>query len=154
MSRATAALERGRGAEAAQLLLPIVRAGSLNREDELMARAALAEAWLLQDDLVQATAALGRTPDTLREKIPDAQSGLTTFFATPVLRDFIAQGKEVKLRFAGVVSSDRGVYHDRLTLRYTFADVSPPMLITIKRDLISEDETDWQIENVQGESSP
>ena len=73
MSRATAALERGRGAEAAQLLLPIVRAGSLNREDELMARAALAEAWLLQDDLVQAAAALGRTPDTLREKIPDAQ---------------------------------------------------------------------------------
>jgi DNA-binding NtrC family response regulator/tetratricopeptide (TPR) repeat protein len=73
MARATAALERGRGAEAAQLLLPIVRAGSVNREDELMVRAALAEAWLLQDDLVQAAAALGRTPDTLREKIPDAQ---------------------------------------------------------------------------------
>src|SRR5215212_7666963 len=73
IARANAALEKGRGAEAAQLLLPIVRAGSVNREDELMVRAALAEAWLLQDDLVQAAAALGRTPDTLREKIPDAQ---------------------------------------------------------------------------------
>ncbi len=36
-------------------------------------RAALAEAWLLQDDLTQAAAALGRTPDTLREQISDAQ---------------------------------------------------------------------------------
>jgi DNA-binding NtrC family response regulator/tetratricopeptide (TPR) repeat protein len=73
ISRATTALERGRGAEAAQILLPIVRAGSVNREDDLMTRAALAEAWLLQDDLTQAAAALGRTPDVLREKIPDAQ---------------------------------------------------------------------------------
>jgi hydrogenase-4 transcriptional activator len=73
IARANAALERGRGAEAAQLLLPIVRAASVNREDELVVRAALAEAWLLQDDLVQAAAALGRTPDTLREKLPDAQ---------------------------------------------------------------------------------
>ena len=68
-----AALERGRGAEAAQLLAPALRAGTLSRQDELSIRAALAEAWLLQDDLVQAAAALGRTPDTLREKISDGQ---------------------------------------------------------------------------------
>jgi hypothetical protein len=37
------------------------------REDEIAIRAALAEAWLLQDDLAQAAATLGRPPDTLRE---------------------------------------------------------------------------------------
>ena len=47
--------------------------GALTREDELAVRSALAEAWLLQDDLVQAAAALGRPPDALREPIPDAQ---------------------------------------------------------------------------------
>jgi DNA-binding NtrC family response regulator/tetratricopeptide (TPR) repeat protein len=45
--------------------------GSLSREDELTVRAALAEAWLLQDDLAQAATALGRPPDTLRDKIAD-----------------------------------------------------------------------------------
>jgi DNA-binding NtrC family response regulator/tetratricopeptide (TPR) repeat protein len=72
-ARATAALERGRGAEAAQLLQPVLRGGSLSREDEFAVRAALAEAWLLQDDLVQAAAALGRPPDALRDRISDAQ---------------------------------------------------------------------------------
>lgn len=73
LGRANAALERGRGKEAAQLLAPLLRTASLNREDDLSVRTALAEAWLLQDDLVQAAAALGRPPDTLRETIPDAQ---------------------------------------------------------------------------------
>jgi DNA-binding NtrC family response regulator/tetratricopeptide (TPR) repeat protein len=73
LGRANAALERGRGAEAAHLLSPVFRAGALSREDELAIRSALAEAWLLQDDLVQAAAALGRPPDAMREPIPDAQ---------------------------------------------------------------------------------
>jgi tetratricopeptide (TPR) repeat protein len=72
LGRANTALERGRGSEAAQLLSPLLRSGSLAREDELAVRIALAEAWLLQDDLVQAAAALGRQPDTLRDQIPDA----------------------------------------------------------------------------------
>jgi hydrogenase-4 transcriptional activator len=72
-ARAHAALERGCGAEATRLLLPMVRARPLKREDELALRAALAEAWLLRDDLVQAAAALGRPPDTLHEKISEAQ---------------------------------------------------------------------------------
>jgi DNA-binding NtrC family response regulator/tetratricopeptide (TPR) repeat protein len=46
---------------------------SLARDDEFAVRAALAEAFLLQDDLAQAAATLGRTPDTLREPISDAQ---------------------------------------------------------------------------------
>src|SRR5688572_5512849 len=71
IARANAALEKGRGAEAAQGLQPILRMGSLSREDELTVRAALAEAWLLQDDLAQAATALGRPPDSLRDKIAD-----------------------------------------------------------------------------------
>ena len=60
LARAGAALERGRGAEAAQILGPSLRSSALTRDDELAARSMLAEAWLLQDDLDQAAAALGR----------------------------------------------------------------------------------------------
>src|SRR6185503_7437446 len=73
LARANAALERGRGADASPHLIPLLRSGSLNRQDELTVRSALAEAWLLQDDLQQATTALGRPPDTLQERISDAQ---------------------------------------------------------------------------------
>jgi hydrogenase-4 transcriptional activator len=73
LARANAALERGRGADASPHLIPLLRSGSLNREDELTVRSALAESWLLQDDLQQATTALGRPPDTLQERISDAQ---------------------------------------------------------------------------------
>jgi len=72
LARTQAALEKGRGAEAAQLLAPMLRPGSLAREDEFAIRSALAESWLLQDDLAQAAATLGRPPDTLREPISDA----------------------------------------------------------------------------------
>ena len=72
VARAHTALERGRGAEAVQILTPLLR-GSLTREDELSVRAALAEGWLLQDDLGQASSALGRPPDNLRESISEAQ---------------------------------------------------------------------------------
>ena len=36
-------------------------------------RVALAEAWLLEDDLTQAATALGRTPDSIRDPISDAR---------------------------------------------------------------------------------
>ena len=73
LSRAGTALERGRGPEAAQLLAPALRSAGLPREDELAVRSALAEAWLLQDDLDQAATALGRTPDTFRDTISAAR---------------------------------------------------------------------------------
>ena len=73
LARATAALERGRGSEAAQLLTQLLKSGSAARQDELAIRSSLAEAWLLQDDLAQAAAALGRPPDTMREQIPPAR---------------------------------------------------------------------------------
>jgi tetratricopeptide (TPR) repeat protein len=70
IARAEAALERGRGLEAAEMLAPALRSSSLAREDELAIRSTLAEAWLLQDDLDQAATALGRPPDALRETLP------------------------------------------------------------------------------------
>ena len=68
LARAATALERGRGADAAQLLTPALRS-TLPRDDELSLRAMLAEAWLQQDDLDQAATALGRAPDTFRDII-------------------------------------------------------------------------------------
>ena len=74
LARAGAALERGRGAEAAQMLAPALHSSTLTRDDELALRSMLAEAWLLQDDLDQAAAALGRPPDTFRDTVPPAAS--------------------------------------------------------------------------------
>ncbi len=51
------------------MLAPALRAGGLTRDEELATRAALARAWLLQDDLDQAATALGRTPDTFRDTV-------------------------------------------------------------------------------------
>jgi len=68
IARAGAELQRGHGPEAAQMLAPMLRS-SLPRDDELAVRAMLAEAALLQDDLDQAAAVLGRTPDTFRETV-------------------------------------------------------------------------------------
>ena len=69
LARANLALEQGRGAEAAQLVAPILRTSTLGREDELTVRSMLAEALLLQDDLDQAALALGRPPDTFRDTV-------------------------------------------------------------------------------------
>jgi DNA-binding NtrC family response regulator/tetratricopeptide (TPR) repeat protein len=72
LARAGAALERGRGAEAAQILGAALRS-SLTREDQLAVREMLAEAWLRQDDVDQASAALGRPPDTFRDSVSPGQ---------------------------------------------------------------------------------
>ncbi len=55
------------------MLAPIVGASTLTRDENLAVRSMLAEAWLLQDDLDQAAAVLGRTPDTLRETVPSGR---------------------------------------------------------------------------------
>ena len=63
LSRARAALERGRGVEAGRLLAAVQRSG-LSREDDLSVRTSLVDAWLLQDELAKAAAILGRPPDS------------------------------------------------------------------------------------------
>ena len=71
IARATAALERGQAASTVELLAPLLRTpSSLTREDELSIRVTLAESYLLQGDLAQAGMVLGRSPDTLRENLP------------------------------------------------------------------------------------
>jgi DNA-binding NtrC family response regulator/tetratricopeptide (TPR) repeat protein len=68
MGRATMHMERGHAAAAAELLAPLLET-SLKREDELIVRAMLAEGHLMMGDLAQASAVLGRAPDSLRDGI-------------------------------------------------------------------------------------
>jgi DNA-binding NtrC family response regulator/tetratricopeptide (TPR) repeat protein len=67
-SQALQALEQGRGADATSLLTRALRKPGIGREEQIQIRCALAEAWLLQDDIRQATEALGRPPET-RERL-------------------------------------------------------------------------------------
>ena len=55
------------------MLAPLLRSAVLSREDDLAVRSALAEAWLLQDDVDQAATVIGRTPDTFRDTISAAR---------------------------------------------------------------------------------
>jgi hydrogenase-4 transcriptional activator len=71
-TEAVRALERGHGQEAAQILLPHIRRQDLSREDRALVRCALADAFLLQDDVKRAAEALGREPDA-RERLNPAR---------------------------------------------------------------------------------
>jgi len=75
-TRAMAALEQGHGAEASSLLIRALRQPGLPRDDQIQIRCALAEAWLLQDDLRQASEALGRPPDARERTDPARLSDL------------------------------------------------------------------------------
>jgi hydrogenase-4 transcriptional activator len=70
--RAVQALERGTGAEAASLLVRALKRPGLHRDEQVQIRCALAEAWLLQDDVRQATEALGPPPEG-RERLDPAR---------------------------------------------------------------------------------
>jgi hydrogenase-4 transcriptional activator len=72
-AQATEALQKGHGADAAALLVRALKQQpTLGRDESLQVRTALAEAWLLQDDLRQATEALGHPPDE-RERFHPAR---------------------------------------------------------------------------------
>jgi hydrogenase-4 transcriptional activator len=72
LARARAALERGRHADAIGVLTQALKVSGLKHEDEVGLRCTLAEAWLLADDIAQATATLGRPPDAPRDRLPPA----------------------------------------------------------------------------------
>ena len=74
--QAVRALERGYGAEAATLLVRALRRPGLHRDEQIQIRCALAEAWLLQDDVRQATEALGPPPEGASGWIPPRLSDL------------------------------------------------------------------------------
>jgi DNA-binding NtrC family response regulator/tetratricopeptide (TPR) repeat protein len=71
-SKGVDALQRGHGADAAGLLLRALKQPGLTRDETLQLRAALAEAWFQQDDIRQATDALGEPP-TDRERVHPAR---------------------------------------------------------------------------------
>jgi DNA-binding NtrC family response regulator/tetratricopeptide (TPR) repeat protein len=70
--QASEALQQGHGADAASLLVRALKQPGLSRDETLQARAALAEAWFLQDDIRQAAEALGDPPEE-RERIHPAR---------------------------------------------------------------------------------
>jgi hydrogenase-4 transcriptional activator len=72
IAQAREALERGEGAQAVTVLTRALREPGLTRDDTLLLRCTLGEAWLLQDELKQAADAVGRPPDELRERIQPA----------------------------------------------------------------------------------
>jgi DNA-binding NtrC family response regulator/tetratricopeptide (TPR) repeat protein len=72
LASATEALQKGHGAEAATSLVRAIKQPGLSRDELLQVRCALAEAWLLQDDIRQATEALGHPPDE-RERLHPAR---------------------------------------------------------------------------------
>ncbi|MEO7272595.1 MAG: sigma 54-interacting transcriptional regulator [Vicinamibacterales bacterium] len=67
-AQAQLALDRGQGGEASTLLARLLKRAGLPRNEQIQVRCALAEAWLLQDDVRQATDALGRPPEA-RERV-------------------------------------------------------------------------------------
>jgi DNA-binding NtrC family response regulator/tetratricopeptide (TPR) repeat protein len=71
-AQAVQALARGTGAEAASLLVRALKRPGLPRDEQAQIRCALAEAWLLQDDVRQATEALGAPPEG-RERLDPAR---------------------------------------------------------------------------------
>jgi DNA-binding NtrC family response regulator/tetratricopeptide (TPR) repeat protein len=70
LARAKAALQRGRHADAIAVLSQALRASGLKHEDEVALRCTLAESWLMADDVAQASATLGRPPDSPRVDLP------------------------------------------------------------------------------------
>jgi hydrogenase-4 transcriptional activator len=72
LARARAALERGRHADAIAILTQALKSSGVKHEDQVGLRCALAEAWLVADDVTQAVATLGRAPDSARDDLPPA----------------------------------------------------------------------------------
>ena len=71
-TKASDALQRGHGADAAALLVRSLRQPGLSRDEALQIRIGLAEAWFQQDDIRQAGDALGQPPDE-RERVHPAR---------------------------------------------------------------------------------
>ena len=135
LSRAVSALDHGRGGEAANILSQILRSSSLTREDELAIRCTLAEAWLLQDDISQASAALGRPPESLREVIPPARlsalwllHGRVAFVRGDQSRAIALYGRALKQAEAAHDSRAIGLAHYELGKCYTQVGDATPIV--------------------------
>jgi DNA-binding NtrC family response regulator/tetratricopeptide (TPR) repeat protein len=125
LARAGHALERGRGPEAVQTLSPLLRSALLSREEDLAVRSALAEAWLLQDDVEQAATVLGRAPDTFRDTVSAARlstlwrlHGRVATARGDQSRAIALQGRALKHADAAHDSRAIGLAHYELALCY------------------------------------
>ena len=139
MARAAAFLERGRAASAAELLAPLLET-SLKREDELGIRAALAEAHLMMGDLTQASAVLGRAPDTLRDNVPPVLlstlwrlHGRVAYARGEQSRAIALHGRALKQ--AEVAHDSRAIGRARYELALCYTKVAD---VTIVREHIAE----------------
>ncbi|MEQ1757433.1 MAG: sigma 54-interacting transcriptional regulator [Vicinamibacterales bacterium] len=72
LQRAGAALDLGRAGEAVTLLTAVLKRGRLPREEDMYVRGLLTEAWLQKGEIGEATAVIGRPPDTGKDDVPDA----------------------------------------------------------------------------------
>ncbi len=75
-ARAVEALERGHGTDAIALLVRALKQPGLTRDEQIQIRCALADGWLLQDDLRQATEVLGPPPEGRERRDPARLSDL------------------------------------------------------------------------------
>lgn len=125
VARSTALLERGQAGAAADALVPVLRSRALLREDELTIRSLLADALILLGELSQAAAALGRSPDTIREQLPPVllstlwrQHGRIAFARGEQSRAIALHGRALKQAEIAHDSRAIGLAHYELGLCY------------------------------------
>jgi hydrogenase-4 transcriptional activator len=125
LGQARAALERGHAAGAISVLEQALHSPGLTRHDELALRCAMAEAYLLRDDVNQASAVLGRPPDALRESIPPARlsalwrlHGRIAFARGDQSRAIALHGRALKQAELAHDSQAIGLVHYELGLCY------------------------------------
>ncbi len=125
MARASAHLERGEAAAAAELLGPLLEI-SQKKADELWVRCALAEALLLQGEVSRASTVLGRTPESLRDSVPPVLlstlwrlHGRVAYSRAEQSRAIALHGRALKQAQAAHDSRAMGLAHFELALCYT-----------------------------------
>jgi hydrogenase-4 transcriptional activator len=125
MARAAAHLERGYSLAASELLAPLLQT-SLRRVDELAVRCALAEAGLLRGEIADASAVLGRSPESIREPIPSVLlstlwrlHGRVAYARGEQSRAIALHGRALKQAEIAHDSRSIGLAHHELALCYT-----------------------------------
>ena len=92
-SQATEALAQGRGADASSLLARALRRPGLPLNEQIQIRCALAEAWLLQDDIRQATETvegIQREQDMLEEQVSQESARIAAQYEAPAAFETVA----------------------------------------------------------------
>ena len=130
--------------EFAEAWLKLVAEGDLQQADQLR---------LSPHNRVRSVAAR----KDVYEKNAEAINSMTNFFGTPTLRNFIAQGKNVRLQYESLDALERSTVYDRIVLRYSFGDSrsesTRPLMISVKRE-IHEDHAEWVVDWVGGAAGP